>query len=212
MQVTGTLTLVGGGAFARELINWAADATRAGSAAPVTAFLDQSAGALDGFPYDLAWRGTIEDYAPAADEQLVVAIADPEAKRRVVELLRARGARFARLVHPTAVIAGSARLAEGVVVCPLALVSADAQVGDFVAINAMSSVGHDVRLGAYSTLSAHVDLTGGVVVGECCFFGTGAKVLPGVRIGERSRIGAGTVIMRPVKPESVMYAPPAKRL
>lgn len=212
MQVTGSLTLVGGGAFARELINWAADAARAGRSAPLTGFLDQSAQVLDGFPYDLAWRGTIEAYAPVDGEQLVVAIADPVAKRRVVEGLRARGARFASLVHPTAVIAGSARLGEGVVVCPLSLVSADAQIGEFAAINAMSSVGHDVRLGAFSTLSAHVDLTGRVEVGECCFFGSGAKVLPGVRIGERSKIGAGTVIMRHVKPESVMYTPPAKKL
>jgi sugar O-acyltransferase (sialic acid O-acetyltransferase NeuD family) len=212
MQVTGTLTLVGGGAFARELINWAADAARAGLSAPLTGFLDQSAQVLDGFPYELTWRGTMEDYVPVAGEQLVVAIGDPEAKRRIVELLRARGARFAGLVHPTAVVASSARLGEGVVLCPFSLVSADATIGEFVAINASSSVGHDVRLGAFSTLSAHVDLTGRVEVGDCCFFGTGARVLPGVRIGERSKIGAGTVIMRHVKPQSVMYTPPAKKL
>ncbi len=212
MQVTNFLTLVGGGAFGRELINWAADAASAGSAAPLTGFIDKSAQALDSFPYQLTYRGTIEDYTPTEGERLVVAIADPEAKQRVVQLLRARGATFASVIHPTAVIAKSARLGEGVVICPLSLVSADAQVGDFSAINAMSSVGHDVKLGAFSTLSAHVDLTGRVEVGECCFFGTGAKVLPGVRIGERSKIGAGTLIMRHVKPESVMYTPPAKKL
>lgn len=212
MQVTNFLTLVGGGAFGRELINWANDAANAGSAPPLTGFIDKSAQALDGFPYQLAYRGTIEDYTPVDGERLIVAIGEPEAKQRVVELLRARGATFAGIVHPTAVIAKSARLGEGVVVCPLSLVSADAQVGDFVAINAMSSVGHDVKLGACSTLSAHVDLTGRVEVGTCCFFGTGAKVLPGVRIGEGAKIGAGTVIMRHVKPGSVMYTPPAKKL
>ncbi len=212
MQVTETLTLVGGGAFGRELINWAADAARAGGLPPLTGFLDQSEHALDGFAYTLAWRGTIEDYEPVAGERLVIAIAEPEPKRQVVELLRARGARFASLVHPTAVIAGSARLGEGVVACPFALVSADAQVGDFVSINTMSSVGHDVRLGDFSTLSAHVDLTGRVEVGPACFFGSGAKVLPDVRIGERARIGAGAVVMRHVKAGAVMYAPPAKQL
>ncbi len=212
MQVNNFLTLVGAGAFAREVINWAADAANAGRAPRLTGFLDQSAQALDGFPYDLAYRGTIEAYTPLAGEQLVMAIADPLAKQRLVATLRERGATFASLIHPTAVVAGSARLGEGVVICPLSLVSADARVEDFAAINAMSSVGHDVRLGACSTLSAHVDLTGRVEVGECCFFGTGAKVLPGVKIGERSKIGAGTLIMRNVKPESVMYAAPAKKL
>jgi UDP-3-O-[3-hydroxymyristoyl] glucosamine N-acyltransferase len=114
-----------------------------------------------------------------------MAIANPESKRRVAAELQAMGARFVTVVHPSAVIAGSARLGEGVTVCPFSLVSADAIVGDFVAINTMSSVGHDVQLGAFSTLSAHVDLTGRVKVGEGVFFGTGAKVLPGLKIGGR---------------------------
>ncbi|MBW8756811.1 MAG: acetyltransferase [Burkholderiales bacterium] len=206
------ITLVGAGAFAREVINWNEDAVKASGAPAITGFLDTNPGSLDGFSYRLQYRGSTEAYAPAEGELLLVAIGDPAAKQRVVASLRERGARFASLVHPSSVIAGSARLGEGVVVCPLALVSADATVGEFVAINAMSSIGHDVVLGAYSTLSAHVDLTGRVQVGECCFFGTGAKVLPGVRIGARAKIGAGSLIMRQVQPETVMYAAPAKKL
>lgn len=212
MQVTQTLTLVGGGGFGRELINWAADAARAGLAAPLTGFLDDSAQALDGFPYALEWRGGIQGYVPRDGERLLLALGEPADKRRIVALLRERGARFASLVHPTAVVAGSAQLGEGVIVCPLALVSADARLDEFVTVNAMSSVGHDVHVGAYATLSAHVDLTGRVEVGEGCFFGSGARVLPRVRIGERARIGAGAVVMRHVKAEAVMYAPPAKAL
>lgn len=213
MQVNAKfLTLVGGGAYARELINWINDATALGRLPKLTGFLDESASALDGFPYSLAYRGRIEDYRPQDGEQLVMAIADPSAKRRVAEALSAADASFATIVHPSAVIAGSARLGTGVTVCPFALVSADAVVGDFAAINAVSSIGHDVQLGAYSTLSAHVDLTGRVVVGDEVFFGTGAKVLPGVKIGERAKIGAGAIIMRGVKAGSVMYASPAKKL
>lgn len=207
-----SLTLVGCGAYARELINWIADSTAAGRLPPLEGFLDAAPDSLNGFPYRLAYRGRVEDYVPAPGEALVMAIATPEVKRRVAEELKARGAQFATVVHPSAVIAGSARLGEGVTVCPFALVSADAVVGDFVTINAMSSVGHDVQLRAYGTLSAHVDLTGRVSVGEQAFFGTGAKVLPGVKIGERVKIGAGSLIMRGVKADSIMYATPAKKL
>ena len=211
-MTTAFITLVGAGAFARELINWNADAASATGAPEVTGFLDVNDQALAGFSYRLQYRGTVEAYEPAEGESLLVAMSDPLAKQRVVETLRKRGARFADLVHPTSVIARSARLGEGVVTCPMALVSADARIGDFAAINVMSSVGHDVVLGAFSTLSAHVDLTGRVQVGECCFFGTGAKVLPGVQIGERAKIGAGALIMRRVQPDTVMYAAPAKKL
>jgi sugar O-acyltransferase (sialic acid O-acetyltransferase NeuD family) len=211
MNVT-SLTLVGCGAYAREIINWIADATAVGRLPPLASYLDATPDSLASFPYTLAYRGRDQDYVPQPGEGLVMAIAEPELKRRVATELKAKGARFTTVIHPSAVIASSARLGEGVTVCPFALISADATVGDFVAINAMSSIGHDVHLGAYSTLSAHVDLTGRVAVGEEVFFGTGAKVLPGVKVGARAKVGAGTLIMRNVKADAVMYAAPAKQL
>lgn len=216
MQLAGTLQerwiLVGAGRFARELICWAEDTAEQRGTPPVTGFLDESAGALDGFSYQLSYCGAIEAYQPQRNDRLLMAIGDPVEKRRVAHMLKQRGAQFATLVHPSAVVARTARLGEGVVLCPHALVSADAVVGDLVAINAASSIGHDVVLGAYSTLSAQVDLTGGVQVGECCFFGSGARVLPRITVGAEARIGAGAVVMRKVAPGAVMYAAPARKL
>ena len=207
----GRLILVGAGSFGRELINWAYDIAEQGGSA-FSGYLDATPDVLAGSAYALPWLGTPDDFVPQAGDQLVLGIADPVAKQAVADKLRAKGARFARLIHPTAVIARTAVLGEGAVLCPHSLVSADARVGDFVAINAMSSVGHDVVVGDYTTLSGHVDLTGFVQVGEGCFFGTGAKVLPKVKIGNRAKIGAGTTIMRTVQDEAVMYTLPAKRL
>jgi sugar O-acyltransferase (sialic acid O-acetyltransferase NeuD family) len=199
--------LVGAGAFGRELINWAEDC-----GTPFTGFLDSSAAALDGYDYRLDYLGAIEAFQPQQSDCLVMAVGDPAAKRALATLLLSKGARFARLVHPSAVVARTAKLGEGVVVCPQAMVSADARVGDFVAVNALASVGHDVDLGAYSTLSAHVDLTGWVRVGEACFFGSGARVLPKVKVGAGARIGAGATVMRSVPEGATMYTAPAKKL
>lgn len=207
----GRLILVGAGSFGRELINWAYDVAEQGGSA-FSGYLDATRDALAGSAYALPWLGTPDDFAPQSGDQFVLAIADPAAKEAVAGKLRARGAHFARLVHPTAVVARTAVLGEGVVLCPHSLVSADARIGDFVAVNAMSSVGHDVVVGEYTTLSGHVDLTGFVQVGTGCFFGTGAKVLPKVKIGSRAKIGAGATVMRAVPEGAVMYAMPAKRL
>lgn len=213
MQVTTQrLILVGAGAFARELINWAEHAAAATGTPAITGFLDASAAALDGFDYELEYLGTIENYQPREGDRLVMAIGDPGAKKRIAAELLARGAEFAQVIHPTAVIARTAKLGTGVVVCPHVVVSADATVGDFVALNTLSSVGHDVVIGACTTLSAHVDLTGSVNVGECCFFGSGARVVPKVKIGAEARIGAGATVLRTVAANAVMYTTPAKKL
>ena len=204
------LVIVGAGGFGRELMSWAGHAQ--GASWDQLAWVDDNPQALAGFSYDLPWLGTLHAFRPDAGDLCIVAAGEPSTKRQMVASLRASGARFATLVHPSAVVARSATLAEGCVICPLAFISADAQLAAFVTVNALSSVGHDVVLGAFSTLSAHVDLTGGVTVGESAFFGTGAKVVPGVRIGSHARIGAGSTVMRSVTDAATVYTTPAKKL
>jgi sugar O-acyltransferase (sialic acid O-acetyltransferase NeuD family) len=206
------LVVAGCGAFARELINWVDDAAERGAGPRISGFLDANPDALAGFAYDLEWRGDLDAYTPRADEALLAAIGDPAAKRDVVARLRARGAVFAGFRHPSALVARTAQLGEGVVLCPYTVISADARIGDFVAVNLHSTIGHDVRVGAYSTLSAHVDLTGGVEVGDAAFFGSGARVLPRVKIGAGAKVGAGATVMRAVPEQAVVYTTPAKRL
>lgn len=206
------IILVGCGAFARELINWVDDLVDLGKSSPVAGFLDDNPNALNGFPYSVPYLGAISTYVPQAGDLLLMAIGDPHAKKTLYAELKGKGASFTQLIHPSAVIARSARLGEGVVVCPQAFVSADAVLGDLCAINGNASVGHDVRLGSFSTLSSHVDLTGWVQVGDCAFFGSGARVLPKLKIGSGARVGAGSVVIRSVPSDTVVFAPPAKRL
>jgi len=206
------LILVGGGGFGRELINWSLDVAQAGLGPSITAFIDDNPAALDGFDYHLEYLGSIDQYLPQPQDLFLMSIGDPTSKQKIYQNLISRGAVFSQLIHPTAVIAGSAKLGEGVVVCPFALVSADAVVGKMVAINVSSSVGHEVVLSDFCTLSAHVDLMGSVQIGKSVFFGSGARVLPKVTVKSRARIGAGALIMRTVAEESIMYAQPAKKL
>lgn len=205
------LILVGGGGFGRELINWSLDVTNAGLGQPVTAFIDDNPTALVDFNYHLDYLGSINQYQPLPQDLFLMSIGNPIIKKQIYTNLVNRGAVFAQLIHPTAIIANSAKLGEGVVVCPFALVSADATIGRMVAINGFSSVGHDVVIDDFCTLSAHVDLMGSVHIGESVFFGSGARVLPKVIVKSKARIGAGALIMRTVAEESVMYAQPAKK-
>ena len=208
----GRTIIVGAGGFGRELVNWARDCHRAGTLPPVAGLLDDNPRIMDGFSYDVGLIGAPVDFVPMPGDQLLMAIGTPAIKQRVAEMLTARGGLFASLIHPTTVIAGSARIGEGLILCPLSLVSADAQIGRLCSINALSSIGHDVRLGDYSTVSAHVDLTGSVAAGRSVMIGTGAKVLPRVKIGDGATIGAGSVVYRTVPTGRSVYAQPAKLL
>jgi sugar O-acyltransferase (sialic acid O-acetyltransferase NeuD family) len=204
--------LVGAGGFGRELICWARDAEAAGRFPKISGYVDDTPFKLSGHGYEIPFLGSIKDFRPGEDQRLLLAVGDPNAKRDLAEMFLSRGAQFINLIHPTAVIASSAKLGTALIVCPHSLISADAVVGDFVTINTLSSVGHDVVVGKFTTLSAHVDVTGAVVVGERVFFGTGARTMPKITIGEGAVVGAGSLVLRSVEAGATMFAAAAKKL
>lgn len=207
------IIIVGAGRFGRELCCWleqVLDPTRM----RIAGFLDDTRAPAPRLNQDYAYPllGAIDSHAIGAHDLFVLAIAEPAAKLRIAASLQARGAAFFTLIHPSAVLARTAQVGQGVVICPFAMLSADSLVGDFVTINSYSSIGHDAVIGAGTTLSSHVDITGGVRVDEGAFFGSSAVVLPQLHIGSGATVGAGAIVMRQVAPGATVYAMPAKKL
>lgn len=207
------IIIVGAGGFGREVTCWLEDAL-----APAVGFIggylvDRLAPApMLSEKYQYPVLGGIAEYQPQPDDALIIAIAQPQAKLLIAEALRAKGARFHNLIHPTATVARRAVLGQGVIMCPYSLASADALVGDFVSINVYASIGHDVIVGDGVTVCAHADITGGVKLGRGVFVGSHASVLPGVEVGEAAIVGAGAVVVRRVLASTTVYASPARKL
>lgn len=207
------IILVGGGAFARELLSWILDVSDVTPLPPVTGYIDDSADAFTGFPgSDVQWLGAPSAYQPADGDLFAIAIGDTAAKASICTALAAKGAKFLTLVHPSAILSRSAKLGTGVVVGPNAYIATHAILGDYVCVNSLTGVGHDAVVGASVTISSQVDVTGGVTIGEQVFIGSGARLLPRISVGERTRIGAGAIVVRSVKPDTTMFAKPAGKL
>lgn len=210
MTTAERVIIAGGGGFGREVLSWALDCHEAGRLPEVAGFLDDKADSLIGF--HLPRIGSIADYVPQPQDRIIVAIGKPATKRKVVEALQAKGAQFATLLHPSAVIARTANVEEGVILCPFTMVNPNARAGRFVTIISFSGLGHDAQAGEYSTISSHVDITGGAVLGSQVFVGSGARILPGVSVGDGAVVGAGSVVMRRVKAGATVFTQPARVL
>lgn len=204
------LIVAGAGGFGRELMSWARDCVEAGRLPPLAGFIDDRVMELPGG--DAPRLGGFADYAPRPNELFLIGVGDPTAKRRMAESLRDRGARFATLIHPTAVIGRNTKRGEGVIMCPMTMNTSDTCAGDFVTILSFSGMGHDTTVGAFSTISSHVDVMGYAELGEEVFVGSGARVMPRVKVSDRARIGANSLVMRNVKPGATVFTPPAKLL
>lgn len=213
MTMGKRLIIVGGGGFGREMLSHASDVHAAGRCPPVGGYLDDGGPeVLAKLGYDLPWIGSVAEYTPQRADVFAVAVGSPHGKRIIVEKLKARGAEFVQIIHPTALVTSRTSLGEGVILGPFTGSGTDTRIDRFVTVNSYSGFGHDSCAGEFTTLSAHVDVMGHAVVGHNVFIGSHASILPSVKIGAGATIGAGAIVYRSVPAGATAYAPPAKLL
>ena len=219
-MATERIIIVGAGGFGRELFQWIKDILKYKYSDlleyPEIHLLDDRPQLIKCSVIRKYFSGTIADFVFLKNDNLVVAIADPDVKEKVVNFLNLRteglSPTYMRIVHPTAIVAETAVIGVGTIICPNSLVSANAEIGDFVHINVASLVGHDAVVGDFCTISAQCDITGGAILAGKVFLGSGARILPGCSVAEGSRIGAGTVVSRSVKVKSTVFHTGSKKI
>jgi sugar O-acyltransferase (sialic acid O-acetyltransferase NeuD family) len=203
------IVIVGAGGFGREVLHWARDAWP-DHAAKIAGFLSADPDRLDGHASCLPILGDPSAFEPLPSDGLLLAIGIPGARRRVAELLLAKGARFLTLIHPTAIVVPSASVAEGAIVCPFAIVSDAVRIGRFALVNYHSSLGHDASAGDFSVLSPYATLGGGAAIEEEVFLGMHATVGPGKRIGSQSKVSANSAALSDAPAGSLVHGVPGR--
>lgn len=210
MKTKNRLILAGGGGFGRELASWADHATAAGSIPPLAGFIDDRPEAMAN--HNMLWLGSFNDYQVRPGDLFLLGVGNPRTKVHMVASLRARGAQFANLIHPSAVLGRNNILGEGVIMAPMSMNTSDTRMGDFVTLLSFSGLGHDASAGAFTTISSHVDVMGGASLGERVLIGSGARIMPNIKVGDDVKIGPSSLVMRHVKAGTTIYTPPGKRL
>lgn len=200
------LLIIGAGGHAKVVI----DVARAAGFTPV-ASLDPAA-----VGNDCNGVGVVggDDMAPelfaGGMRAAVIAIGDNRLRCRIAERLRDIGFTFPTLVHPSAVVSGSAEIGIGTIVMPNAVVNADTSVGDFAIVNSAAIVEHDCVLGRGAHVAPGTRLGGGVVVGCCALVGIGSTARPGSLIGDDAVIGAGSTIIANIPAGCIATGSPAR--
>jgi sugar O-acyltransferase (sialic acid O-acetyltransferase NeuD family) len=150
--------------------------------------------------------------AAAGVEGVLLGFGAAQGRQQIVAAVAAAGLALPTLVHPSAQIAASATLADGVQVLPQVSIGPNARIGQGGLINTGAIVEHDVSVGDYAVVDPGAVLAGRVRIGESVEVGSGAVVIPDVEVGAGATVGAGAVVTRTVAPGQTVVGVPARPL
>jgi sugar O-acyltransferase (sialic acid O-acetyltransferase NeuD family) len=210
-----TVLIAGAGGFGREVAVWLSHSRECGRDWHIGGFLDdnpQAASQLELLGETLPVVGRISSYQPQPGQKVVLGVGVAAHRRRLGELLVAKGAQLMSYCHPSALVGLRVKLGQGVFLCPYTVLTCDVDFGDFSMTNLHVTVGHDAHIGVGCSLYSHVDICGGVTLGDGVTMGSGARVLPGLSVGAGSMVGAGAVVTGPVRAQTTVIGNPARVL
>ncbi|GAA4651023.1 acetyltransferase [Kistimonas scapharcae] len=143
--------------------------------------------------------------------QVVVAIGEPSARKRVVGQLPP-DTRFTTIIHPSAVISPWVDLAEGCIVTAGTVLTCNITIGRHAHLNLHTTIGHDCKMGDFFTTAPAVNISGNCQFGNGVYFGTNASVRQGVSICDDVTVGMGGVAVKDIKESGVYIGNPLVRL
>lgn len=141
---------------------------------------------------------------------IIIAIGNPQDRKRLAELANSVGAVFATAIHPGASVAMDSEVMPGSYVGPSAVIGPDVEIGCHCIINLGASVAHGSRIANYVSVNDGARIGGDVTIEECAYIGMGAVVLPKLTIGAGAIVGAGAVVTKDVGPGVTVVGVPAK--
>ncbi|HEX3355004.1 MAG TPA: NeuD/PglB/VioB family sugar acetyltransferase [Terriglobales bacterium] len=198
-----TIAVVGAGGNGREVAGLIRDLGQY----EFVGFLADRAGA-----HDSPLLGGFDWLQSHAIDCLAMGIGNPQSKLAVGRRLKTQYPQieWPALVHPTAYVGRTSKLAPGAIVGVGAILTENVQIAAFAQCNFGCAIGHETQVGEGCLINPGANISGGVCLGEGVLVGTGARVLEYLRVGDHAMIGAGAVVTRDVAPHTTVIGVPAR--
>jgi sugar O-acyltransferase (sialic acid O-acetyltransferase NeuD family) len=142
---------------------------------------------------------------------LVIAIADPILKKKVINSINNKQIFFPSLIHPNVIMPKKfLTIGAGCIIGPGNHLSVNVKIGNHVIIDPVCTIGHDTIIKDFVSIMPGVNVSGEVIINEAVFIGTGAKIINHIEIGKETIIGAGAIVSKSLPEKCTAVGVPAR--
>ena len=174
---------------------------------------DRSGGdEINGYPILCDIKDLYEKYGQYDDVRFIYQLYRPDVMRErtaILNNLNIPMEKFATFIHPSVMVAKSAKIGVGNVILANAVVNCNAIIGNFNTVNSGTLLGHDITIGNNNYFAGQVCVGSGLSIGNMNFIGLNTSIRNGITIGDGNIVGMSSNITKSVGDDNVLYGNPA---
>lgn len=174
---------------------------------------DRSSGdEINGYPILCDIKDLYDKYGKYDDVKFIYQLYRPDVMRErtaILNNLNIPMEKFATFIHPSVMVAKSAKIGVGNVILANAVVNCNAIIGNFNTVNSGTLLGHDIAIGNNNYFAGQVCVGSGLTIGNMNFIGLNTSIRNGITIGDGNIVGMSSNITKSVGNDNVLYGNPA---
>ena len=167
---------------------------------------------ISGYPILCGIKEVFEKYKAYNDVKFVYQLYRPDVMRERTQLLsdlNIPAEKFCNFIHPSVMLAKSAKIGVGNVLLANVVVNCNAVIGNFNTVNSGTLLGHDITIGNNNYFAGQVCVGSGLSIGNENFIGLNTSIRNGITIGNNNIVGMSSNITKNVANNCVLYGNPA---
>lgn len=174
---------------------------------------DRSGGdSISGYNILCGVKEVYEKYGKYNDVKFIYQLYRPDVMRERTQILYDLNIpieKFCNFIHPSVMLAKSAKIGYGNVFLANTVVNCNAIIGNFNTVNSGVLLGHDIEIGNNNYFAGQVCVGSGLKIGNENFIGLNTSIRNGITIGNNNIVGMSSNITKDVSDNNVLYGNPA---
>jgi sugar O-acyltransferase (sialic acid O-acetyltransferase NeuD family) len=176
-------------------------------------FFDDDKDKIDTVQYGHKVLGPVENALKLQSNSIVIGIAFPKIKKRIVDLLSVNSTlTYPTFIHKDAWVSAGTEIGRGCIIYPGTSINYGCKIDDFVVMNMNCAIGHHTTIGKYTSLAPGVNTGGHTTIENIVDIGIGASTIQDIKIGSNCVIGGQSMVITDIPPGKTVAGIPAKSL